>query len=240
MSILQRSDTTSTVQQERVEDRLLSRLQAAALPAVLMGAGGALGFMLHAGRRNSSFFLMTLMAMWVLSPFLALLWAHIVVSKRWPGPIQATLYGLMLALPLAFLVFYGVDAWRQPRAQPAFIFVVLPPASWLFMVIVILMATYRIGSEGTACFSWQGNQIRGVKRCLFLSSCTFWCLRHFPRPRYSALDPLAEQSVAEGVALVAATRMGACSCLTDRRWAVVGGKVRPRKILERKEIQQHS
>jgi len=156
MSMDQRSDTISTVRRDRMEDRLLSRLQAAALLAVLMGAGGAFSFMLYAGRRNSSFFLMTLMAIWVLSPFLALLWAH-VVSKRWPGPIRATLYGLMLALPLASLVFYGVDAWR-PRAQPAFMFVLLPPASWLFMAIVILMAAYRSRSRSRQGFHKQtGN-----------------------------------------------------------------------------------
>lgn len=144
MNINQHGNTTSVVSQKRPEDenRYLGRLRITALITLLVGAGGALGLMLRAGHHNKSLLLIVLMAIWVLSPFLALLWAC-VVSKRWSTPTRATLYSMMLILPLASLADYGVDAWRQPRTQAAFVFVVVPPASWLLMAIVILMAIYR-------------------------------------------------------------------------------------------------
>ena len=61
----------------------LGLLRAAALIAVLAGAAGSVGLMLHAGRHNASRILLALFALWVLSPFMALLLVN-VISKRWP------------------------------------------------------------------------------------------------------------------------------------------------------------
>ena len=70
---------------------------------------------------------------------MALVWANL-VSKRWPVLTRATLYSLMLVLTLASLAAYGVDALRPPKAQAAFVFVVVPPASWLLIAIVVTIA----------------------------------------------------------------------------------------------------
>ncbi len=128
----------------RPEGRFLGRLRAAALIAVLAGAGGSAGLMLRAGRRNDSRILMVLMAIWVLSPFMALAWANL-VSKRWPVLTRVTLYSVTLVLTLASLAVYGVDALRPPRAQAAFVFVVVPPASWLLIAIVVPIAALISG-----------------------------------------------------------------------------------------------
>ncbi len=79
---------------------------------------------------------MVLFALWVLSPFGVLVWTYI-ASKRWSALTRPTLYILMLALTLASLAIYGDVALGPPRAQTAFVFVVVPPASWLLIAIVI-------------------------------------------------------------------------------------------------------
>ena len=67
--------------------RFLGLLRAVAMIAVVAGAGGSIGLMLRVGRRNDSRILLALFGIWVLSPFLALVFAN-VVSMRWPGEIM--------------------------------------------------------------------------------------------------------------------------------------------------------
>jgi hypothetical protein len=125
---------TSQVILVRPEGGFLGILRAAALIAVSAGAVGSVALTLHAGRRNPSRLLMVLFALWVLSPFVALVLAS-VVSKRWSMVTRATLHTLMLILAICSLAIYGVVALGPPRAQTAFVFVVVPPASWLLMAI---------------------------------------------------------------------------------------------------------
>lgn len=117
-------------------------LQATALIATLVGAAGSFSFMLFTGRRNESRVLLLLFAIWVLAPFVGLLWAF-AVSKRRLVPTHAMLYGLMLILSSASLAIYGFVALGPPRAQPAFAFLVVPPASWLLIAIVGLLSARR-------------------------------------------------------------------------------------------------
>ena len=65
-----------------------SGLRAAASIAVLAGAVISVGFLVRATGRNPSQLLVVLMAIWVVSPFVALLWANF-VSKRWSAPVPA-------------------------------------------------------------------------------------------------------------------------------------------------------
>ena len=51
----------------------------------------------------------------------------------------------MLVLTLGSLAIYGVDALRPPRPQAAFVFIVVPPASWLVIAIVIPIAALTSG-----------------------------------------------------------------------------------------------
>ena len=131
---------SSKVSPGRPEGAFLGHLRTVALTAVVAGAGGSLGLMLWAGRRNPSriWFLLVLFAIWVLSPFMALLLANM-VSKRWSVLTRATLYGVMLILTLSSLAFYS-DVVLRPRPQPAFMFLVVPFGSWLLMTIVVPIA----------------------------------------------------------------------------------------------------
>lgn len=113
----------------------LDRLRAAALVAALAGAVGSAGFLLRAGQRTPRL-LLAVIALWVLSPFAALLLANL-YSKRWPVPIRATLYSVTLVLTLGSLAVYTFDVLWPRSAQPAFVFVLVPPVSWLFGAIVV-------------------------------------------------------------------------------------------------------
>ena len=130
---------TSKVSRGRPESGFLGPLRAVAMIAVLAGAGGSVGLMLRAGHRNNSRILLVLFGIWVLSPFMALILAN-VVSKRWSVFSRATLYGVMLVLTLGSLAIYGDVALGPPRAKPAFVFLVVPLASWLLIAIVPVAA----------------------------------------------------------------------------------------------------
>lgn len=136
MSIDGRVEMSSKVSRGGPEGGFLGLLRAVALISVLAGAVGSVGLTLHAGRRNDSRILLVLFALWVLSPFMALVLANM-VSKRWSVLTRATLYSVMLVLTLGSLAIYGVVALGHPRAKTAFVFVVVPPASWLLIAIVV-------------------------------------------------------------------------------------------------------
>jgi len=117
----------------------MSSLRGAARIAALVGAVGSLGLTFIAGRGNSSIILMLLFALWVPFPFVALLWA-VAVSKRWPALTQATLYTATLLLTIVTLSIYTRNVLSPPKAQAAFVFVAVPPASCLLLALVIGMA----------------------------------------------------------------------------------------------------
>jgi hypothetical protein len=113
----------------------LGLLRAAARIAVVIGAVGSIGLMLHAGQHTPRL-LLVLFVPWVLSPFIAAAWAD-VVSKRWAKFTRATLYIAMLFITLGSLAIYGHDALSPPRAKAAFVFVVVPATSWLLIAIIV-------------------------------------------------------------------------------------------------------
>jgi hypothetical protein len=139
MSINGRGEMTSNVSRGRTAGGFLGLLHAAALIAVVAGAVGSVGLMLRAGHRNPSRLLLVLFALWVLSPFIALVLVNM-GSKRWSVLTQATLHTVMLVLTVGSLAIYGDVALGPPRVKAAFVFVVVPPASWLLIAIVVPIA----------------------------------------------------------------------------------------------------
>jgi len=114
-------------------------LHRAALIVVLAGAAGSLGLMFRAGRRQNSRILLLLFAIWVISPFIALVGANI-VSKRWSILTRATLYSVMLVITLGSLAIYSDVAFGHATAKAGFVFLVVPLASWLLIAIVGIAA----------------------------------------------------------------------------------------------------
>lgn len=113
----------------------LSRLHVAALIAMVAGAVGSLGLLFHASQRRPAP-LMIIFVIWVLSPFLALVFLDRILPHR-STITRATLYVVMLAVALGSVAIYAHDALRPPKAQAAFVYVMVPPASWLLGAIVI-------------------------------------------------------------------------------------------------------
>ncbi len=97
--------------------------------------------MFRVGRRNESALLMMVFAFWVLSPFVALAWASR-VSKRWSALTRATLHIIILILTSGSLLIYGNVAFGAPRPQPAFMFLVVPFASWLLIAVALSIAAF--------------------------------------------------------------------------------------------------
>jgi hypothetical protein len=131
-------EITSDASRGKPAGRLLGFLRAVALIAVAAGAVGSVGLMLRADQRTPRF-LLVLFFIWVLSPFAGLAWAN-VVSKRWPVLTRAALYGVTLIITLGSLACYGGIVLPPPGSPRAFVFVAVPPASWLLMTIVLSIA----------------------------------------------------------------------------------------------------
>ena len=136
MNINGRGEVTSRVSRGRPEGGFLALLRAAALIAAVTGAAGSVGLMLWVGHRNPSRILLVLFAIWVLSPFMALLLANM-VSKRWSVITRVTLHCVMLVLTLGSLAIYGYVVLRPTGSKPAFVFLVVPLGSWLLIAIVV-------------------------------------------------------------------------------------------------------
>ncbi len=120
------------------DGEFLRPLRAAALAALLAGAAGSVALLALAGRHAPPV-LWAPFLVWVLSPFVILLFAERIL-KRWPLPTRGALYGVMLAVAVGSLAVYIDDAFGHRRPQAAFVYVAVPPASWLLIAIVLAIA----------------------------------------------------------------------------------------------------
>jgi hypothetical protein len=124
--------------------RPVAGLRRAALILLAAGAFGSVGLMGYVGRHQRSVLLMVLFTVWVLSPY-ATLAVAVALSGRWSVPTGRTLYALTIVVAVASLGIYGTVAFGPPRPQPAFYFIVVPPACWVLIAIVIPMAEVIAG-----------------------------------------------------------------------------------------------
>lgn len=132
-----------------ISGAFFGRLRGAALIAVVAGAAGSVGLTLRAGRHTPRL-LLVFFVFWVLSPFAALAWANI-VSQRWPLLTRATLYCVTLLVTLGSLAIYGELIKRPAGSANAFMFVVVPPASWLLLAVAVSLAAWtsrRLSNRG--------------------------------------------------------------------------------------------
>ena len=130
--LLQRAGETTDV-------GFLARLRAVAIFTALIGAVGSVGLMFRASQ-HPPLLLLVLFTIWVFAPFVALLWANL-VSQRRSAVIRTTLYCVTLVVTLASLAIYGEFVAIKPTGSAnAFLWVAVPPASWVFMAIVLLPA----------------------------------------------------------------------------------------------------
>ena len=135
-------EMTSTMRSGKREG-FLGLLRATAMIAVLAGAAGSIGLWFHASR-HPPLILVVLFVLWVLSPFAVLLMVE-AVSKHWSVLTRTALYFVMLAVTLGSLAVYGDDALGHRWAKAAVVYVIVPPASWLLIAIVVPAAALVSG-----------------------------------------------------------------------------------------------
>lgn len=120
------------------------------LALVAAGAGGlvSVSLLLQMGRRNGTLFLLVFFfSIWVLSPFMGLIFA-IVRSKRWTETVRTALYLLTIAVAVASLLIYTRIIDLKPASSAnTFLFVAVPPATWVFIVAVLSIATLAARSQ---------------------------------------------------------------------------------------------
>ena len=109
------------------------------LIAAFLGAVGSLTLTFLAGQHQRSKILLLLFAVWVLSPFVVVVFA-LRTSKRWAIISQASLYTMTLALTVCSLTIYGAVTLGYVRAKIGFVFLAMPLVSWLVMAIVFAAA----------------------------------------------------------------------------------------------------
>jgi len=120
------------------DDRTLAPRRSVALAALLLGAAGVMILMLRAGGRSRPLVLVPLFAAWDISPFV-LLWIADRFAESWTRATRTALYSLMVIVAVGSVAYYIADAiWPRP-AQPAFLYVIAPPVSWLLIVAVLGM-----------------------------------------------------------------------------------------------------
>lgn len=97
--------------------------------------------MFRVGRRNPSALLVAMFAAWVSTPFVALAWCE-AEARRWSGALRRVLAIASLLVTVGSLAAYGYVAFGPPRAQPAFLFLLLPLGS-LVLIAVLLAVSAR-------------------------------------------------------------------------------------------------
>ena len=119
----------------------LAALKRVASVITIAGAVISLGCMFVVGRHQKSLVLMALFTVWVLAPFVALIYAH-ELSQNWTVNRSTALYTFMLLLTLFSVAIYATVAFGPPRPQQARFFLMVPSASWLLIGIAFSISAY--------------------------------------------------------------------------------------------------
>ena len=115
------------------------RLDTTARVAAVAGGAGSLALLLRAGQ-TAPLVVIVLMAIWVLSPFIVLFAAR-AVATRWTASTRTTLAGITILLAIASVAVYANDGLRPPGRPPAFLFVLVPPASLALIAASVAVAS---------------------------------------------------------------------------------------------------
>ena len=118
-----------------MKDEKGAGLRLTAVVALVLGAAGSLGLWIRAAQHPPPL-IIVLFVVWVLSPFVILGIAH-VAAKRWAPSTQAALCWVTLLVTVASILIYADDAVGHRPAHPAFVYVAVPPVSWLVSAVAI-------------------------------------------------------------------------------------------------------
>src|SRR5262245_48361955 len=104
-------------------------LRTTAFTAALVATIVSVVLMLRACRFNDSGVALALIAVWILSPMIALVLAE-AVAKRWPIFGRTTVYGLMLVVASASVIIYATDVLAPLNPRRGFPYALVPAVSW--------------------------------------------------------------------------------------------------------------
>ncbi|HXE64899.1 MAG TPA: hypothetical protein VN519_15240 [Bryobacteraceae bacterium] len=114
-------------------------MKTAATLGISISAAASVAFTLYAGRRNPSTILIALFIGWVLAPFAGMLW----MQKARKRNLLPRLTWIIAPISAAV---YGYIALGPPRQRTAFTFLIVPLASWLFIVVRAAMGRRSTGT----------------------------------------------------------------------------------------------
>ena len=104
---------------------------------VWIAAVGSLACTVYTGRHNSSVLLDILFAVWVVTPYVGLVWMNR-LPDRSARDLAAAIRASSLVLCLASLGLYVAVAASPPGHHTAFAFLVVPATSWVTILTMWL------------------------------------------------------------------------------------------------------
>lgn len=128
------------------QSRFPSYIPALARVATIVSAIVSLGCMFWVGQHNRSIVLVTLFALWVLSPFIGLLWTRR-FAYWYQYAAQAMIYGLIFLVSIGSAIFYAIAAFGPRWHHPALPFLAAPLLSWLLIGMVLLVVKLSFGGR---------------------------------------------------------------------------------------------
>jgi hypothetical protein len=128
------------------QSRFPSYIPALAKGAAIVGAAISTGCTFWAGQHNHSVLLVGLFLLWVLSPFLGLLWARR-FAYWYQFAAQAMIYGLIFLVSIGSAVFYLAAAFGPRWRHAALPFLTAPLVSWLLIGLVLVVVRLCFGGR---------------------------------------------------------------------------------------------
>ena len=124
-----------------------SILRTTAFTVALVASIVSVGLMLRACRFNDSGVALALIAIWILSPMMALVLAEVVAKRRLIFG-RATVHCLMLVVAFGSVIIYGIDVLVPLSPRRGFPYALVPAVSWLLSAIVLVSAAFRTHARG--------------------------------------------------------------------------------------------
>ena len=112
----------------------------------MAGTAGSLFYIFESSRNQKSIVLISLFVLWVSSPFIGLAVINF-ASRTWPVIKQSILAGLIILISVVSIVFYS-RLILLPNVRPAFVFLVVPFASWVIIAVdVLIIRTIKLSKK---------------------------------------------------------------------------------------------
>jgi hypothetical protein len=119
-----------------------SILRTTAFTVALVASIVSVGLMLRACRFNDTGIALALIAIWILSPTIALVFADL-AARRWLIFSRATVHGLMLVIASGSVLIYGTGVLGLVNSRAGFPYALIPTVSWLLIALVLAVAAFR-------------------------------------------------------------------------------------------------